>query len=255
MDDDRPAPAPSRRQAPAGAPSQQPVPSLRDAHYGPRMDSIVANPTSSQSSTQRAYLELRRAIISGQIAPGEKLKVETLKERLATGASPVREALSLLTSDQLVERIDQRGFRVARASRAQFHEILELRCHLEELALRGSIARADDAWEERLVLTHHYLAKADRGDMEAFEERHKAFHMALLERCDSPILLRFCSQLYDLNVRYRYLAGTSKDYASRDIAAEHRAILEAAIARRADEAVRLLAAHYRTTGAFLAELL
>ena len=65
------------------------------------------------SATQRVFNELRQQIIKGRIAPGEKLKIESLKVKLNTGTSPIREALSLLTSDQLVERIDQRGFRAA----------------------------------------------------------------------------------------------------------------------------------------------
>lgn len=219
------------------------------------MDDTAPPPSPTQSSTQRAYLELRRDVISGRIAPGERLKVETLKERLGTGASPVREALSLLTSDQLVERIDQRGFRAAPASREQFEEVLNLRCHMEGLALGESLRRGDTAWEEALVLAHHYLARADRADSEAFETRHKAFHMGLIGACGSPILLRFCGQLYDLNVRYRFLAGTSKSYGSRDVEAEHRAILDAAVARDIPRATALLVEHYRKTGAFLAELL
>ncbi|MCR8725163.1 GntR family transcriptional regulator [Frigidibacter sp. ROC022] len=210
---------------------------------------------STQSSTQRAYLDLRSAIIMGKIPPGERLKVETLKEVLSTGASPVREALSLLTSDQLVERIDQRGFRVAQTNRAQFQEILNLRCELEDMALRQSISTGDRDWEDALVLAHHHMTRTDRSDTTAFEERHKEFHMALLKACNSPILLRFCGQLYDLNVRYRYLAGTSKSYGLRDVAAEHRAILDAAVQRQVDKASELLMEHYRKTGEFLAELI
>lgn len=208
----------------------------------------------SQSSTQRTYQTLRNEIITGRLAPGERLKVETLKENYGTGASPVREALSLLTSDQLVERLDQRGFRVAKTSSAQFQEILNLRCNLEDLALRRSIENGDQAWEELLVLSHHYLARADREAIENFEECHKNFHMTLLGACGSPILLRFCDQLYDLNVRYRFLAGTSKSYKSRDVEAEHRAILDAAVNRDAELAAKLLIEHYRSTGAFLLEL-
>ena len=114
---------------------------------------------SPQSSTQRVYLALRNEIITGQIPPGERLKIDALKVALDTGASPVREALSLLTSDQLVDRLDQRGFRVAATSRAQFQEILDLRCNLEELALRDSLANADTAWEDALVLGHHHMNK------------------------------------------------------------------------------------------------
>lgn len=210
---------------------------------------------STQSATQRAYLRLRRDIISGDLAPSERLKVENLKAKLDTGASPVREALSLLTSDQLVERLDQRGFRVAPAGKAQFEEILKLRCILEDIALRDSIASGDQAWEEALVLSHHHLVRTDRSDVETFEERHKAFHMMLLSACQSPILLKFCDQLYDLNVRYRFLAVRSEGYSQRDVEAEHKAILDAALDRDAARASSELLAHYTKTGAFLAELI
>ncbi len=219
------------------------------------MDQTVNDPTPTQSSTQRAYLKLRDDIITGRLEPGERLKIDTLKNALDTGASPVREALSLLTSDQLVERLDQRGFRVAKTSRAQFQEILELRCNLEELAVRDSLANADPAWEDQLVLAHHHMGQASRGDAEAYENLHKSFHMALLSACPSPILLRFCSQLYDLNVRYRYLAARSASYGRRDVEAEHRAILDAAVSRDVDSVCAHLLDHYRKTGAFLAELI
>ncbi|MBA5764745.1 GntR family transcriptional regulator, partial [Vibrio sp. 404] len=62
------------------------------------------------SATQRAYQMLRHMIVTGVLRPGEKLKIDALRRKLDTGASPIREALSLLTSDNLVERIDQRGF-------------------------------------------------------------------------------------------------------------------------------------------------
>jgi DNA-binding GntR family transcriptional regulator len=219
------------------------------------MDKSVKPQGSTQSSTQRAYHDLRNAIITGQIPPGERLKVETLKDTLSTGASPVREALSLLTSDQLVERIDQRGFRVAQASREQFGEILNLRCQLENMALVQSIAAGDLDWEEALVLAHHRLTRTDRDDTDEFEARHKDYHMALLAACGSPILLRFCGQLYDLNVRYRYLAGTAKSYSNRNVDAEHRAILDAAIERDIETTSDLLREHYRNTGDFLSELI
>ncbi|MEP0451984.1 MAG: GntR family transcriptional regulator [Roseibium sp.] len=203
------------------------------------------------SATQKAYLAIQRMIVVGEISAGEKLKIGTLTAKLGTGASPVREALSLLTSDQLVERIDHRGFRAAQTSRENFEEILGLRCALEDRALRQSIARATNEWEERLVLSHHRMVRQRREDVEAFEALHKTFHMTLLDNCGSPILIRYCSQLYDLNIRYRYIAGQTVNYQSRDIAAEHQAILAAAVDRDVDLAAERLLNHYRQTGAFL----
>ena len=191
-------------------------------------------------------------IITGEIPPGERLKIERLKVMLGTGTSPIREALSLLTSDQLVERIDQRGFRAAPASVNHFQEILALRCQLEPIALGKSIELGDNQWEEELVLIHHRLTRTPRYEIAQFENLHKEFHMAMIGACQSPILLRFCVQLYDLNVRYRYLAGKSDDYSQRDIPGEHTQLMEAVINRDNKLACKNLVAHYEKTGEFLA---
>tara|TARA_R110002096_G_scaffold430179_1_gene643741 strand:- start:4132 stop:4827 length:696 start_codon:yes stop_codon:yes gene_type:complete len=211
----------------------------------------LSQPAQVASATQGAYNAIRRMILVGDLRPGEKLKIDALKARLDTGASPVREALSLLTSDQLVERIDQRGFRAAPASQRNFDEILKLRCSLEDMALRQSIANANETWEEQLVLSLHRMSREDSKTSEAYEDLHKAFHMALLANCDSPILLKFCSQLYDLNVRYRYLAGRSLDYKSRHVGDEHAEIMSAAVKRNVDLTSERLLNHYQKTGAFL----
>lgn len=211
--------------------------------------------TSEGSATQRAYHTLRHMIVTGVLKPGEKLKIDGLRKRLETGASPIREALSLLTSDNLVERHDQRGFTAAAISDENFQEILVLRSTLEDLALRESIANATQDWEESIVLAHHRMVRAEGGDMEQFEKFHKAFHMALLANAASPIMLKYCSQLYDLNIRYRYLAGSTLSYKHRDVGDEHAGVLDAAVARNADTASERLLNHYKLTGAFLAGLL
>ncbi|QTN36844.1 GntR family transcriptional regulator [Cognatishimia activa] len=207
---------------------------------------------SDGSATQQAYRRLRHLIVTGDLKPGEKLKIEVLRKRLDTGASPIREALSLLTSDKLVDRLDQRGFRTAEVSAENFQEILLLRRTLEDLALRESIANATQDWEENVVLAHHRMVKAKGGD--DFEELHKGFHMALIANAPSPILLQFCSQLYDLNIRYRYLAGSGLNYQLRDVDEEHASILQAAVARDGDMASERLFKHYQLTGAYLAGL-
>lgn len=203
------------------------------------------------SATQGAYLSIRDMILTGQLPAGDKLKIEKLRMMLNTGASPVREALSLLTSDMLVERIDQRGFRAAPASQSNFEEILMLRCSLEDMAVRMSVDKADSDWEDALVLSHHRMKKLAANGDASFEDAHKSFHMALLDNCGSPMLLKYCSQLYDLNIRYRYLAAGSESYQSRNIPAEHEEILSAAVQRDSALAADRLITHYRLTGEYL----
>jgi len=202
------------------------------------------------SATRECYDTLRKMILTGVLPPGKKLKIEELRTLLQSGASPVREALSLLTSDMLVERLDQRGFRAAPVSKANFEEILMLRCDLEDRALRASLARADTEWEDRLVLSHHHMRRAQRNDGDGFEAAHKTFHMTLIGNANLPMLERFCGQLYDLNIRYRYLAADGPRYGERSIAAEHEEILNAALAQDAEKASELLIEHYRRTGAY-----
>ncbi len=214
---------------------------------------------SSQSMTSRAYARLREDIISGELAPGRKLKIEELRRNYDVGTSPIREALSLLTSDHFVERIDQKGFRVSKVSAEEFAELLKTRCWLEERALRESIANGSSQWEEQVVLANYRLSRIPRSETEdhfianaAWEIAHKQFHQVLISQCGSSMLLKFCDQLYDQNVRYRQLSG-SKAYPARAVAEEHSAICDAVLERNADLAVALLMKHYNRTGKFLRE--
>jgi len=211
------------------------------------------------SLTSQTYRRIKSDIITGTLEPGIKLKIDELRQMYGTGMSPVREALSLLTSDRLVERIDQRGFRVAHVSAETFRELLKTRCWLEERALRESITHGGKDWEEGVVLAHYRLSRTPRSTSPntftanaAWEDLHRQFHIALIAACGSSILLQFCTQLYDENVRYRNLAGSSA-YPKRDVNHEHEDIMKATLDRDADLAVERLTAHYRETGAFLAD--
>ncbi len=219
----------------------------------------MSTPTSSL--TLQAYATLRNAILRGELRPGEKIKIDAIRERTGHGASPVREALSLLTSDGLVERLDQRGFRTAIVSADDFGELLRTRCWLEERALRQAMHCGDRTWEEAIVLAEYHLGKTPRSANttafvanEAWEAAHRGFHRALISACDSRYLLRFCDLLYDKNIRYRNIAGASA-YPSRQIEDEHKAIMEATLGRDTDRAVELLIGHYERTGGYLLDRL
>ena len=86
-----------------------------------------------------AYQRLRRDIIEGVHAPGEKLRVEHLKDRYEVGAGTLREALLLLVTDALVVAQGQRGFRVSPISIEDFEDITRTRLLLETEALRQSL--------------------------------------------------------------------------------------------------------------------
>jgi len=197
---------------------------------------------------------LRQAILSGELAPGSKLKLEVLRERLGLtlSRSPLREALSRLGAEGLVRIEDQRGYRVAPVSEANLREIARLRIHLETLALRESIRLGDAQWERSIDQALGDLADAPRTESsrqapDAWEAAHRRFHFALLGACDMPLLLQYCARVHDQNDRYRRLFLQRHPF-DRDVHREHQAIVEATLERNADLACALLAQHIdRTT--------
>jgi len=226
--------------------ARKPALSLVSTSSGEMVDGL------SRSSV--VYELLRQDLLHGVFTPGEKLTVVALCNRYAMGASSVREALNRLSSERLVERIDQRGFRVASLDWTELPILLQTRCQVETWALRESIQRRTPAWEDRLVLLVHRLSKTPRSLATdtyvinpAWEELHSQFHQTLIANCASRWLRQFCASLADDAYRFRQVAA-SKNYAVRD-EAEHIGIFKACIGGNEDDAVVLLEAHYRHTAA------
>jgi DNA-binding GntR family transcriptional regulator len=195
---------------------------------------------------------IRADILTGRLKPGAKLRLEDLRAEFAVSWSPIREALSRLVAEGLIQTEGQRGYRIAPVSRASLSEVLRLRVLLESMALRESIEKGDDAWEAKVLAAHHRLTKLEdsrweSGNAEQWEQWHRTFHDALISACESPILLQFCAQLHDLNDRYRRLF-LSAHKLDRDVAGEHRAMVQATIARDTAKACRLLERHIERTG-------
>ncbi len=205
------------------------------------------------SLTTQVHRRLRADLLRGVVAPGAKLKVQAIAASYGAGASPVREALSSLAAEGLVERLDQRGFRAATATVAEFDELVLARCLLEEVVLRESLSAGGQGWEEALVLAGWRLGRLRRDDP-AWEDAHTAFHQALLAACPSPTLCTMAEALREKAERYRNLANRVA-YPGRDVAAEHAAIAEAALGRDTARAIHLLREHYRSTAGFLREAL
>ncbi|MCF8168592.1 MAG: GntR family transcriptional regulator, partial [Rhodoferax sp.] len=112
--------------------------------FTPRLTNLdAAGPQAPRTLAEGAYLSLRRDVVCGKLAPGEKLRVEHLKDQYQVGSSTLREALSLLVSDALVTVEGQRGFRVAPISMADLEDVTNTRVMLETEALRQSIRRGD----------------------------------------------------------------------------------------------------------------
>lgn len=206
-----------------------------------------------QTIASAVYGRLRSDILSGTLAPGSKLRIESLCERYDAGNSPVREALNRLSSEGLIERREQRGFCVVHTSAADLAELVRTRCWLETIALRESMARATEHWQEALVLALHRMERVKRSaSPEGYEENpewervHRDFHRTLISQCGSARLIRYCEDMADHAYRYRQLS-MRRAYLTRDVGAEHQSLARAVLDDDAERAVGLLVRHYRAT--------
>ena len=205
---------------------------------------------SSSTLVESLRERLRQDIILGALPPGAKLKLEPLSRRYDVSVNTLRETLSRLSADGLVIAEEQKGFAVLPVSSEDLREITEMRQLLESQALRLSIGNADLDWEARVVAAYHKLSRVEgevEGDPDRFgadwERYNREFHDALISNCRSRWLLLYRRAMYDHSLRYRLLSLKQKPFPRSQSALEHKRILDAALARDAETAERVLSQH------------
>lgn len=211
--------------------------------------------TNGGSLTERLYRQLRGAILAGSYAPGTRLRPAEIAAASEVSLNVVREALNRLAGERLVDAAPHQGFAVAAVSVTDLAELTEIRSLVEVVALRKSIESGDLAWETDLVAAHHRLLRtpltddADEAPAQVSLEWmrvHNAFHAATMSGCGSQRMVALVSWLGESAAIYRY-CSQRYDQGHRDVAAEHTALFEAAIARNADLACELHLRHIRRT--------
>lgn len=201
-----------------------------------------------------AYAKLRSDLIAGRIAPGTRLPFRQLSVRYKVGIGPLREALVRLSSEHLVAFEGQRGFMAAPLSLDDLNDLCGLRIDLSCRALRESIERGGEDWEDEILVALHRMERSplptsfdDDESIDEWERRHDRFHTSLIAACGSRWLLHFCATLSDQFQRYRRFTvlRMAQSYSLFDaVRSQHRAMAEAALERRADDAVAMLKTHY-----------
>lgn len=194
---------------------------------------------------EHALNGLRRALVSGELAPGERIGQEQIAASLGVSLAPVREALATLEQEGQVSYRPRRGYFVTELSVEDLVEIYELRALLEERAARHALPRLDDDAIERIELAaRDCAAAADAEDVVAELEANRRFHFAILEAPEQPHTLRLIRLLWDSTETHRayyYNAPEARDQSLR----AHERIIAAIHAAEADALVAELDAHRR----------
>ncbi len=207
----------------------------------------------SASVTEAAYNMLRHALLTGDIMPGERLKIGELSVRLAVNLSAMREALTRLAGEGMLVAEPQRGFSAAPVSAEDLQDLTRVRIDIETICIARSIEHGTVAWESGVVAAAHALSRTPKpngaDNLAGFDDwrsAHVNFHDALTSACGSPWLLRLRGQLNLQNQRYLSL---SLKLSSARIQAddEHRNLAGAALARDVEAVTALITEHFWVT--------
>jgi len=164
-----------------------------------------------KTKATNVYDLLRQDILNGQILAGERLQIEILKNRYQVGATPLREALSRLVANGLVQIEEQCGFKVAPISLEELYDLYQVRIDIEAKALALSLQNGGDEWEAEVVASWYkykkYLLQDQENNFEVaiWDELQKNFQYSLIKACNSPWLIKIRNSLQDQAARYRFV--------------------------------------------------
>jgi len=194
------------------------------------------------TAADRVLLEIQRAIVEGQIAPGSKISEPELAKRYDLSRAPLREALARLERCHLIERIPNAGARVVKLSVAGLVSLYQLRETLEGLACRLAAEHMTDteiAEVQQLLDQHLSTQRVREGESYYQEAGDVDFHYRVILGSKNPYLINLlCDELYFIVRMYRVQLGMNGPRVSRAFD-EHKAIINA-IANRDGELADLL---------------
>ncbi|MDA8358332.1 MAG: GntR family transcriptional regulator [Actinomycetota bacterium] len=185
--------------------------------------------------------ELERAILNGELRPGEPLVERVLAANFGISKTPVREALKVLSHRGFVEAAPYRAIRVRLISSEEAHEIYQVRSLIEPEAVRLAVPFHDEDSLDRAAAALSY-ADAARSDLAARASANRRFHRALYEPCPNHLLSsladRIQGQVALISVTAWMTTSTWVDEAE-----EHLAILSALRSPDRELSSRLLKDH------------
>lgn len=142
-----------------------------------------------ESLADKIYARLRVAIMSGQLAPGQKLIYRTLAEEMGVSPTPVRDAVHRLMSDGILVMDERGAAALPQPDPARFIEIISLRIDLEGRAASNTAKAGDEAAAQELAGLHKQLEDARaKGLTHLALELNEQFHFAVIRGANMPVL-------------------------------------------------------------------
>lgn len=208
-----------------------------------KKDRLGDNFTRPSTAQQAVLAELRRAILEGELAPGTRIVLDTIAERMGLSRVPVREALKLLEGEGQITYVAHRGYFVTQLELAELIDVYHIRGLLESDVVPMAVPRlvAEDLITMRDA-NETILKAASSGDISGVIAANRLFHFTLFSASGRARIVSMIRQLWDSSEPYRavYFGEESN---LQLVYSEHNAILDAARAADAVLVNELLTEH------------
>lgn len=210
--------------------------------------------TGDEKLSSRAYELLKKKIIRCELKPGQRLVERDLVDDLGISRTPIREALTKLEREGLINTIPRRGCYVREFSLEEMDELYEVRLALEALAVRLAAKNATSSEITRISrLWKNVPKEMAPGDIDLVLAADEQFHEMLAEASHNQTLLHF---LRSLNDKIRMIRRVDFSRPKRLLFThdEHMAILKGIMKRDPDEAEQKIKAHITESRDFISSL-
>ena len=205
------------------------------------------------SGRQKAYTFLKETVLTDPAMQGEFLSEQMIADRIGISRTPIREALLLLAAEDLVSLVPKRGAYVAPLSGREIGELMEMRAVLERYAAQRTVALEIAPVAEMDAVLEEQTKLRGREKAKEFIEADHRFHATLVEAVGNKLMAKQYEALRSRQVR----AGVTALYRAvgrqDEVCVEHRRIVTALAAERADVACAAIDAHIAATRRILAE--
>ncbi|NWF55347.1 MAG: GntR family transcriptional regulator [Syntrophaceae bacterium] len=198
---------------------------------------------SNLSLGSRAYRELKRIILEGQVGPGEKLNEGDLAAALGISRTPIREAINRLEKEGLVDIFPQRGAFVVQFTEKDVYELFLIRENLEGLAARLAAEKITPASLAKLeACVEGFQEPFQDRDIQRYSREDLKFHQTIVLLSDARRLIQLVSALHDHIRMFRLTTRGLSDRMKASLA-DHRQIIEALRKKSPDEAEQRMRQH------------
>jgi len=210
------------------------------------------SPLKASRLTDQVYEAITARILNGTFRPGDRLDVNWLADKLEVSPTPVKNALSLLANEGLVQILPRNGTFVTQVSRRSLEEALSLR---EAFELLAADTLVDNVTSELLdELSARVDAIQHAPDVASHYHRNTELHQRLVELSGNQMLATFYRQLH-AHIHIALLHARSSTWKNRASveADEHRAIVRAMAARDVELLKSAIRAHLKRSRKSLLE--